>query len=92
MQLKAGELFATAYAKPIILSIVISCLAWASRSFVHSWQSLVIAVVSIECLFIAFGWLIGVFGETERRALGIIWDFFVARKNASDLPQTNNGD
>jgi len=66
-------LFKRAYFKPIVLSCALGIMAWLARPLAHSWLGLAAITSMFELLFIAVGYWIGVFEETEKRIIGGIW-------------------
>lgn len=73
LQLSPLVLFRTAYLKPMMLGVVLGALVWLARPLAHSWLGLAVTVGVLELLYISVGYWIGVFGETEKRAvLGLL--------------------
>lgn len=57
-----------AYLKPFILTFGIALFAFLLSSFAVTWLGLIAVGTFIGLTFIFFGFIIGVFGETEKRA------------------------
>ena len=62
-------IFQTAYLKPIVLSVVLGALVWLARPLGHSWLGLIAITSVLELIYIFVGFRIGVFGDTEKRAM-----------------------
>lgn len=58
-----------AYLKPIILTFGIAIISFLLSSFAATWLGLISVGIIIGLSFIFFGFVINVFGETEKRAL-----------------------
>ena len=63
------QIMVRAYFKPIALSASLGLIIWLSRPFIHSWTILFGVIAIYEFLYISIGYWIGVFGETEKRAI-----------------------
>jgi O-antigen/teichoic acid export membrane protein len=57
------------YLKPFMLSIIIVIIGYVLKQFADTWIGLVFVVTIISILFVFMGFLIGVFGDTEKRAI-----------------------
>jgi O-antigen/teichoic acid export membrane protein len=79
LQLSPLVLFRTAYIKPMALSAVLGMLAFLARPLAMSWIGLVGIGAGLGFLYIVAGYWIGVFGETEKRALAMLWQLAVRR-------------
>ncbi len=71
-------LFRVAYLKPIALGIVLAALAFVIRPLASSWIGLGMAGATLGSFYVAVGYWIGVFGETEKRALVGLWQIATA--------------
>lgn len=74
-----------AYSKPIFLATVMGVLFYFTRPLSTNWTWLIVLCMSFIFLYAALGFLIGVFGDTEKRALTSIWSLFVGRLKVKDL-------
>lgn len=59
----------TAYLKPILLTAGIAVLSFILSTFATSWFGLILIAIIITTTFIFFGFVIGVFGDTEKQVL-----------------------
>ena len=64
-----GSFLVRAYLKPFLLTIGIAVVTILLRPFALSWSGLILVGAVISVVFISMGFIIGVFGETEKRAL-----------------------
>ena len=62
-----------AYLKALALGLALALIAVVSRRMVNSWSRLVMVVGVLEAGYVIAGYRIGVFCETERRALLGLW-------------------
>ena len=79
LQLSPLVLFRTAYLKPMALSAVLGVLAFLARPLATSWTGLGGIGAGLSLLYIVAGYWIGVFGETEKRALAMLWQLAIRR-------------
>ena len=79
-------LFRVAYLKPFLLAMIMAGSAYLLRPFATSWVGLGLVVVGLEILYIGIGFWIGIFGETEKRALVGLWKA-VAGPRQKKVPQ-----
>jgi len=79
LQLSPLVMFRTAYLKPMALGTALGALAWLARPLAHSWFGLVTVISVLELIYISVGYRVGVFGETEKRALAMLWQMAVRR-------------
>jgi len=54
-------------------------LMFLARPLATSWIGLGVVGAGLSLLYIAAGYWIGVFGETEKRALTVLWQMAVRR-------------
>ena len=73
-------LFRVAYLKPIALGVVLAALAFVIRPLASSWIGLGTVGATLGLFYVAVGYWIGVFGETEKRALLCLWQMATARR------------
>jgi len=59
----------TAYVKPLSLGVVLAIFCILAHPFAVSWLRLTLVVSILISFYIAVGYWIGVFGETEKRAV-----------------------
>lgn len=62
-------LFKEAYARPVVLSAAMCVIGIFSRSMVTGWLSLTLVVAFISLLYIVAGFMVKIFGDTEKRIL-----------------------
>jgi len=79
LQISLRVLFRTAYLKPMALSAVLGVLAFLARPLATSWIGLGVVGAGLSLLYIVAGYWIGVFGETEKRALAMFWQLAIRR-------------
>jgi O-antigen/teichoic acid export membrane protein len=73
LQISPAALFRMAYLKPMALGVALAALALLARPLVVSWIGLGIVGVGLSMFYVVFGYRIGVFGETEKRAVVGLW-------------------
>jgi len=73
IQIAPSLLLQKAYLKPILLGGAFATLNFFCRPLILSWISLVTFGLGLTLIYIAAGYAIGVFGETEKRALVGLW-------------------
>jgi len=73
----------TAYLKPMVLGVALGALVWLARPLAHSWLGLAGIVSVLELIYISIGYWIGVFGETEKRAVAGLWQMVIGRMSRS---------
>jgi O-antigen/teichoic acid export membrane protein len=64
-----GHFLLKAYLKPLILTVGIVIVTFLLSPFAATWLGLILVGIAISVTFVFFGFIIGVFGETEKRAL-----------------------
>ncbi len=69
LQITLIQLFQQAYLKPMVLGIGFTGLSFLTRPFATSWFGLGSVGIALGLIYIAMGYAIGVFGETEIRAV-----------------------
>jgi len=69
LQISPLVLFRSAYLKPIILGSLLAGLYFLLRPLSVSWLGLVSVILGLTFIYVVAGYAIGVFGETEKRAL-----------------------
>jgi O-antigen/teichoic acid export membrane protein len=73
LQIAPLQLFERAYLKPMMLGIGLASLAFLLRPFATSWLGLGLVGAALAAVYLVAGFAIGVFGETEKRAvLGLL--------------------
>jgi len=81
LQISPLVIFKAAYLKPMVFSVVLGAVVWLARPLAHSWLGLTGVVGLLELIYISVGYWIGIFGETEKRAVAGLWKM-VAGKSA----------
>ncbi|MBT9169664.1 MAG: hypothetical protein DDT19_03027 [Syntrophomonadaceae bacterium] len=69
VQIAPLELFRKAYLKPILLGVAFAALTFLCRPFTISWIGFGAVGLGLTLIYISTGYAIGVFGETEKRAV-----------------------
>ena len=64
-----GYFLRNSYLKPLVLTFVIAIITFLLRPIAVNWLWLILVVIFIGLTFIVFGFILGVFGDTEKRAL-----------------------
>lgn len=64
-----GSFFREAFLSPVLLTIAIALITLILKPLAASWFGLFSLVVIIICISIPMGFLIGAFGDTEKRAI-----------------------
>lgn len=77
LEIRPLQLFQQAYLKPILLGIGFSGLAFLMRPIATTWLGLGIAGSALGFIYIVSGFAIGIFGETEKRAVAGLWKMAV---------------
>ena len=73
LQISLLNLFCSAYLKPLILGSILAVLTFISRPLAISWVGIGAVGLGLTLIYIAIGYAIGVFGETEKRAVMGLW-------------------
>lgn len=73
LQIGVMQLFRQAYLKPVLLGLGFAGLAFLMRSFATTWVGLGIVGGGLGLIYIIAGFVVGIFGETEKRALLGLW-------------------
>jgi len=76
--------FVKAYFKPSIMAFGLAILAYILRPFTISWFGFLAVVFLLVTIFSLFGFVIGVFGETEKRAVQGLWSLIIKRNCVVD--------
>jgi len=79
LQISTLEPFQKAYLKPIVLSVILGALAFLGRPLAVSWIGLGTVGAGLGVFYVVVGYLAGVFGETEKRAVVGLWQMAVQR-------------
>lgn len=82
LQISPLELFQKAYLKPIALSVVLGALSFLARPLATSWIGLGMVGAGLGLFYVVVGYWVGVFGETEKRAVVGLWQMAVQRANS----------
>jgi peptidoglycan biosynthesis protein MviN/MurJ (putative lipid II flippase) len=69
LQISLVFLFRMAYLKPIMLGFVLAGLSYLLRPLAGTWSGFILVGIALEIFFVGVGYLIGIFGETEKRAI-----------------------
>jgi len=77
LQIGVMQLFRQAYFKPILLGIGFAGLAFLMRPFVTTWLGLGFTGSALGFSYIVAGFAVGIFGETEKRAVLELWKIVV---------------
>jgi O-antigen/teichoic acid export membrane protein len=86
LQIEPWQIFRHAYFKPMMLGVGFAVLAFLLRPFAISWLGFGVVVGVLALVYFAAGFAIGIFGETEKKALLGIWELIVRRaKNSGRL-------
>ncbi|MDD5467777.1 MAG: oligosaccharide flippase family protein [Anaerolineales bacterium] len=87
LQISPLELFQKAYLKPIALSVVLGALSFLARPLATSWIGLGMVGAGLGLFYVVVGYWVGVFGETEKRAVVGLWQMAVQRANSIGRPR-----
>ena len=71
------QLFRQAYLKPILLGIVFIGLSFLMRPLATTWLGFGLVGSILGIIYIIAGFVIGIFGETEKRAIAGLWKMSV---------------
>ncbi len=66
-------LLRSAYLKPVLLGLGIGTAIWVLKPIASYWIGLVLSVGLFELIYVSVGFGMGIFGDTEKRALLAIW-------------------
>ena len=67
-------LLGKAYLKPILLGVIFAALTFLCRPFVISWIGFGAVGIGLLVIYLTVGFVVGVFGEAEKRVLMILYD------------------
>jgi len=79
LRMSVWPLMRFAYFKPILLGCAMALLSWFIRPFAYSWPGMFAIVGALEAAYIVAGYRMGIFGETEKRAVLGLWQVTVGR-------------
>lgn len=74
IQISPSLLLQKAYLKPVLLGVAFAALTFLCRPFAISWIGFAAVGTGLLVIYIAAGFVIGVFGESEKRALMILYN------------------
>jgi O-antigen/teichoic acid export membrane protein len=80
LSIKGLDLLRVAYLKPVLLGLSIGVLILAIKPIASSWLGLILCIGLFELVYIILAFLIGIFGDTEKRALLGIWQMILNRR------------
>lgn len=84
LEIRPLQLFRQAYLKPILLGIGFAGLAFLMRPIAITWLGLGFAGSALGFIYIVAGFAIGIFGETEKRAVLSLWEIVVVKCSRSE--------
>jgi len=73
VQISPSLLLQKAYLKPILLGVAFAALTFLCRPLAMSWTGFAAVGLGLTLIYISTGYVIGMFGETEKRALAGLW-------------------
>jgi O-antigen/teichoic acid export membrane protein len=86
LQIAVSTFFRDAYLRPLLMGAGLFGLAFLSRPLATSWVGLIGVVGFLSLLYIATGFWVGLFGESEKRAVIGLWQIVAQQvKNAKRL-------
>lgn len=74
VQITPSLLLQKAYLKPILLGVAFAALTFLCRPFAISWIGLGAVGTGLLVIYITVGFVVGVFGESEKRAMMILYN------------------
>ncbi len=80
LRLPVAAFLRAAYLRPLGLGVAVTCAAVLAHPLTTSWASLATVVLVLGLGYAAAGYRLGVFGETEKRALMGLWQMATARR------------
>jgi len=78
-------IFQVAYLRPLLLAAGMAGIAFLLRPLATSWVGLGLVVIGLEFLYVVAGFGMGVFGETEKRAVLGLWQ--MVRKSEQGIEE-----
>jgi len=69
LQIPLIKMLRQAYLKPILLGVGFALLTYLARPYTTSWLGLGLAACILVLIYVAAGFVIGLFGDTEKRAI-----------------------
>ena len=81
LKIPIGYFFVKAYLKPLILTVIVAIVSLLLYYFSSSWIGLISIAIIIGIIFIFFGFVIGAFGDTEKRAFKELLFIFNYKKS-----------
>lgn len=73
LDIEGAVLLRVAYLKPVLLGLGIGAVMWGTKSMTNSWVGLILGVGLFESIYVSVAFAIGIFADTEKRALFGIW-------------------
>ena len=83
LQIPSLQFIKTAYLRPMALGVVFTGLTYFLRPFATSWFGLGLTVSVLCCVYTIIGFAVGIFGDTEKRALESIISVFLRKPKCS---------
>ena len=74
VQIAPSLLLQKAYLKPILLGVAFAALTFLCRPFAISWVGFGAVGIGLLVIYITMGFVVGVFGESEKRAMMILYN------------------
>lgn len=79
LQIGVTQLFKKAYFKPILLGAGFTGLSFLMRPIATTWLGFGLAGIALVVIYVIAGFAMGIFGETEKRAVVGLWQMVVKR-------------
>jgi O-antigen/teichoic acid export membrane protein len=73
LHLPMSEIIRAAYMRPLLLGLPLALAAWLGMPFTSTWLGFIAVTAAISAGYILIGFKVGVFQDTERRALQGLW-------------------
>ena len=73
LAIEGRALLRVAYLKPVLLGLGIGAVAWMIKPMTNSWLGLTLGVMLFELIYVSIAFVIGVFADTEKRAILGLW-------------------
>lgn len=78
LKINLGTLLRETYVKPLLLGVALALLSFSFRPYSQSWIGLILVTSLAALVYLMVSYRLGIFGETEKRAVIGIWQLAVS--------------
>lgn len=81
LYIRLFEVVSTSYIKPILLASTLGCTFYLARPLADTWPGLIMVCTVFVTSYIFLGFIIRLFGKTEKKALFVIWNMLKTKNS-----------